>query len=125
MKRSLVLSILAACIWMAGLAGLSAQSKNGICFLPEDKEHEECIDFSQVWYYAVPFSTGWVIHLREMNSKALPYIWDKGQYLISNEEWEKVKKALAGQGLSVVCPHPAYRLERDRLKSREVMCKKK
>ena len=124
MKRFSVIYLLAAAFLVSGFLGLFAQSKEGTCFMPEDKEHEECIDFTKVWYYAVPHAKGWVLNVRAINSHALPYIWDNGQFLVSNEEWEKVKSALAAQGMSLVCPHPDFRLERDRLKSRDEMCKK-
>lgn len=125
MKRSIFITFLTSVLFAGLLASLGAQEKNkGICFQPEDKEHEDCVDFKTSWYYAVPLSRGWVIYVRQVNSHALPFIWDKGQFLVSKEEWKKVESSLAAAGLPSVCPPPEFRQQEDRLKSRAELCKK-
>ncbi len=117
---------------MLGLAtGLPAQNEGGgdqqqpgICFRPIDYQYDVCIDFKKKWYYPYRLSEWMVIYVRDAYSPAASHIWNSGQYLMDFEEWEKLKSALAGQGLPAVCVHPDYRLKpEERPLTRREYCK--
>lgn len=127
MNRSIVYTIIISAVFMGALSlgSQEAEKKQGTCFqVANQNPIEVCIDFQNSWYYSVKHPTGWLINVRPVNTKAVRYIWNDGQFFISNEEMEKIKTSLASQGLAIVCPPPDYRYEEDKLKSREEICKK-
>ncbi|MCB1320940.1 MAG: hypothetical protein KDK34_11845 [Leptospiraceae bacterium] len=126
MVKKVSVLVLLASLLVGGLLSLSAQeggSSDEICFLPVDKEIERCVNFKTKWYIPVELTTGVVIYLREVNTDAASHIWNSGQILVNREEWDKIKQALASQGLGSVCPPPEYRHPEDFLKARAEVCK--
>lgn len=110
---------------LVSFAAPGAQEKKGVCFTPEDKEKEVCIDFASSWFYVEQrHGDLFVIYVRQVNTRAENHIWNNGQYLISAEEFKKVEAGLSGLGFGLSCPPPDIRRLEDYLKSREEICKK-
>lgn len=123
MKKSVGSGLLAGLL-CAAFAALGSQESKGICFLPEAKEQEVCIDFAKSWYYAEKRSGKWVVNVRDVNTQAENHVWNGGQYLIPDDEWKKIESGLNSMGLGSSCPPPDFRFTKDYLKTREEICKK-
>jgi hypothetical protein len=131
-KTVYLLTILLS-IWIAS-SGLLAQeagdqggatgTRTGICFQPMDLEQSVCVDFRTSWYYPYALAEWMVLYVRNVGTPASRHIWNGGQYLITPEEWERVRAALASQGLPERCLHPAYRMgKQSQIQTRKEACK--
>ena len=99
-------------------------ANEGICFQPIDLDRNVCINFKKSWYYPYFLSQWMVLHVRDAKAPAGQHIWNGGQYLMTPEEWEKVRTALSSQGLPERCLHPAYRMTKEeQVKTRAEACK--
>ena len=121
-----LLSILLG-IWLFSTAAFAQQEQpqqqQGLCFLPLDYDRQVCIDFNTKWYYPVILTEWVVLYVRDAATPTSKHIWNGGQYLLTMEEWEKVKAGLAGKGLPEKCLHYEYRqLEEDQTRSRKEYC---
>lgn len=128
-KTVYLLTILLS-VFVAGAAlaqnegGNAAADQSGICFQPMDSDRNVCINFRKSWYYPYALAEWMVLHVRTSGTRAGKHIWNGGQYLMTPEEWEKVRTALASQGLPERCLHPEYRMgKEDQVKSRKEACK--
>ncbi|MEQ9363240.1 MAG: hypothetical protein RIF32_03300 [Leptospirales bacterium] len=121
---TILLSVFVAGAALAQNQGGNSGEQSGICFQPMDFDRNVCINFRTSWYYPYALSEWMVLHVRTSGTPAGKHIWNSGQYLMTFEEWEKVRTALAGQGLPERCLHPEYRMSKeDQVKTRKAACK--
>jgi hypothetical protein len=107
----------------AGGQGGATGTQTGICFQPMDLDRSVCIDFRKSWYYPYALAEWMVLYVRDVGTPATKHIWNGGQYLITPDEWEKVRAALASQGLPERCLHPAYRMGKEaQMQTRKTAC---
>ena len=128
-KKSVYLLTILLSVFLMGGALLAQEgqeqgNQNGICFQPMDLDRTVCINFRTSWYYPYALSEWMVLHVRTAGSPSSKHIWNAGQYLLTVDEWEKVRSALASQGLPERCLHPEYRMGKEnKIKVRREACK--
>lgn len=93
------------------------------CFTPADSEKEVCVDFKKSWYIFTIGGSHPELRVRDMGSPAPSHIWNRGQYQLTQQEFEKLRTALRGQGLPLNCPHEAFRMPANTLKTRAEYCR--
>ena len=121
---TILLSVFVAGAVLAQNQGEQSGTQSGICFQPMDLDRSVCINFRKSLYYPYSLSEWMVLHVRDAGTPAGKHIWNGGQYLLTPDEWEKVRSALASQGLPDRCLHPEYRMgKEDQVKTRQAACK--
>lgn len=88
-----------------------------------EASEQVCIDFTRTWYMTTVDSVYVELRVRDLNASAESHVWNRGQYQLSHLEFEKLKAALAGQGLSASCPHSAFRRSVNAALAREEYCR--